>query len=67
VSEEKRTVGPVTTAAAGGAAVSGLIAWLLQQFAGVDMPPEVQGYLAIILVVAAGYAIRPGRRGKYEA
>lgn len=59
---DKRQVGPVTTAATAGAAASGLIAWGLKQF-GVDMEPEVQGYLAILLVVIAGWMVRPsGKR-----
>ena len=62
---DRRQVGPVTTAAGAGAALSGLLAWLLKQFAGIDMPPEVQGYLAIILVVLAGWLIKP--RGKRVA
>ena len=62
---DKRQIGPVTTAAGVGAAASGLIAWLLKQFAHIEMPPEVQGYLAIILVVTAGFLVRP--RGKRVA
>lgn len=62
---DPRQIGPVTTAAGAGAATSGLIAWLLSQFAGIDMPPEVQGYLAIILVVAAGWLVKP--KGKHIA
>lgn len=62
---DKRSIGPVTTAAGVGAAASGLLAWLLKEFAHIDMPPEVQGYLAIILVVAAGYAVKP--KGRREA
>jgi len=59
---DKRQIGPVTTAATAGAAASGLIAWGLKQV-GIDMEPEVQGYLAILLVVAAGWAVRPhGKR-----
>lgn len=61
---DKRQIGPVTTAASAGAAASGLIAWGLKQF-GVEMEPEVQGYLAILLVVAAGFLVRP--KGKRAA
>jgi hypothetical protein len=63
----KRSVGPVTTAAGVGAALSGLIAWLLKQFAGIEVPPEVQGYLAIILVVVAGWAVRPRTKARRVA
>jgi hypothetical protein len=56
---DRRQIGPVTTAAGAGAALSGLIAWLLKQFLHIDMPPEVQGYLAILLVVIAGFLIKP--------
>jgi hypothetical protein len=56
---DRRQIGPVTTAAGAGAALSGLIAWLLKQFFHIDMPPEVQGYLAILLVVIAGFLIKP--------
>lgn len=60
---DKRQIGPVTTAAGAGAALSGLIAWLLSEFAHIDMPPAVQGYLAILFVVAAGFLVRPkGKR-----
>ena len=59
---DKRQIGPVTTAATAGAAASGLIAWGLKQF-GVEMEPEVQGYLAILFVVVAGWIVRPhGKR-----
>jgi len=62
--DQARQIGPVTTAATAGAAASGLIAWGLKQF-GIDMEPEVQGYLAILLVVGAGWLVRP--RGKRVA
>jgi hypothetical protein len=65
-SEEKRTVGPVTLATGGAAAATTVLCWLLTLF-GVDVPGEVQGSITVLLVLAAGYAVRPSRRGKYEA
>ncbi len=54
-----RTIGPVTTAAGGGVAVSGILAWLLQVTLGVDVPNEVQTYMGIVFVLIAGWMIKP--------
>ena len=54
-----RTIGPVTTGATAGAAAALLIAWLLRLLLGVEMPAEVQGALAILLVAAGGYLVKP--------
>lgn len=62
---DKRQIGPVTTAAGGGVALSGIICWLLEEFAHVTVPTDVQTYFGIVLVIAAGYAIKP--RGKRAA
>jgi len=60
---DKRQIGPVTTAAGGGAALAGIICWGLGRFAGVDVPSDVQGYLALLFVIIAGYLVRPaGKR-----
>ena len=54
-----RTIGPVTTAAGGGAALSAVVAWLLQVFLHVDVPVEIQGALAILFVILAGWLVKP--------
>jgi hypothetical protein len=64
--EEKRSVGPVTLATGGAAAATTVLCWVLKLF-GIDVPGEVQGSITVLLVLAAGYAVRPSRRGKYEA
>jgi hypothetical protein len=63
---EKRSVGPVTLATGGAAAATTILCWVLKLF-GVDVPGEVQGSITVLLVLAAGYAVRPSRRGKYAA
>lgn len=59
-----RTVGPVTTAAATGTAVAGILAWLVKVVFNIDMPSEVVAGLAIIIPVAGaiigGWLVRPG-------
>ena len=64
--DEKRTVGPVTLATGGAAAATTIICWGLG-LAGVDVPGEVQGSITVLLVLLAGYAVKPARRGKYAA
>ncbi len=54
-----RTIGPVTTAAGGGVAVSGILAWLLGVIWGVDVPNEVQTYMGIVFVLLAGWLVKP--------
>ena len=68
-SVEKRTIGPVTLATGGAAAATGLLGWVLS-LVGIHVPVEVQGYITVLLVLAAGYAVRPGRKapdGRHEA
>lgn len=60
----KRQVGPVTMATGGGAAVATLIAWGLS-FAGVEMEALEQGALTIVLIMLAGWSVRP--KGRREA
>ena len=60
-----RTVGPVTLAAGGGAAVTTVLCWVLSLF-GIDVPPEVQGAVTVLVVLVAGYAVKPGT-GRYRA
>lgn len=64
-SVDKRQIGPVTTAASGGVAVAGILVWLIETFAKVDVPDSVQTYLGIILAILAGLAVKP--RGKRVA
>jgi hypothetical protein len=54
-----RTIGPVTTASAGGVAVSVIIAWLVQTIFNIGIPSEVQGSIAVVLVIIAGYLVKP--------
>jgi voltage-gated potassium channel Kch len=62
---QKRTVGPVTQAATLGAAVAGLIAWLVKIIFDIDMPPEIVGALAVIIPaigsLVGGYLVRPAK------
>jgi len=62
---DKRQIGPVTTAASGGVAVAGILTWLIEEFTNVDVPDQVQTYMGIVLVILAGWAIKP--RGKRVA
>jgi len=62
---DKRQIGPVTTAASGGVAAAGVIAWLVEIIWHVQVPTDVQTYLGIVFVIAAGWAVRP--RGKRVA
>lgn len=61
-----RSVGPVTLATGGAAAATTLLCWILTMF-GVDVPGEVQGSITVLLVLAAGYAVRPTVRGEHAA
>ena len=54
-----RSIGPVTTAAGGGAALSAVVSWLLQVTLHVDVPVEIQGSLAVLFVILAGWAVKP--------
>lgn len=59
MAEEKRSAGPVTMAAGGAAAATTIVCWILG-LAGVDVPGEVQGSLTTLLVLFAGWLVRPG-------
>ena len=54
-----RTIGPVTTAASGGAALAAIVCWVISQFAHIDVPPEIQGSVGIVFVILAGWAVKP--------
>lgn len=60
----KRQIGPVTTAATGGAAAAGIIAWLIETLAGIDVPTDVQTYMSIVLVILAGWIVPPRGTGR---
>lgn len=62
----QRTVGPVTTATSGAAAVVLILVWLLSFF-GIDVPQEVQGAFTVLVVLAAGYAVKPGTGTRRDA
>lgn len=62
-----RTIGPVTTAAGGGVAVAGIICWLVELLAHVEVPTDVQTYIGIVLVLIAGYWVKPARVGEHTA
>ena len=51
-----RTVGPVTGAAAGAAALTTIIFWVLTGF-GIGAPGEVQGAVTTLLVIIAGWLV----------
>lgn len=63
---DKRSIGPVTTAASVGAAVSFLICSLIQMIWSVEITTEMQGALTVVLVALAGLSVPPnstrGRR-----
>lgn len=61
-----RTVGPVTGAAAGAAALTTIIFWILTGF-GVDAPGEVQGAVTTLLVIIAGYLVPSKEPGEHVA
>ncbi len=46
------------TAAGLGAAAATLVVWALTAFAGADVPPGVEGALATVLALLAGYVVR---------
>lgn len=62
---DKRQIGPVTTAAGGGVAAAGVLSWIVEQVWHIDVPTDVQTYLGILFVIAAGWAVKP--RGKRVA
>lgn len=62
---DKRQIGPVTTAASGGVAVAGILTWVIETVAHVDVPDSVQTYLGIVFAILAGLAVKP--RGKRVA
>ena len=65
---DKRSIGPVTTAASVGAAVSFLICSLIQMIWGVEIATETQGALTVVLVALAGFSVPPNRtRGRRVA
>jgi hypothetical protein len=64
---DKRQIGPVTTAAGGGVAAAGIICWLVELIFHIDVPTDVQTYIGIVLVIAAGWAVKPASRGKRVA
>lgn len=60
---DPRQIGPVTTAAGGGVAAAGIISWAIEEFAGREVPTDVQTYIGIVLVIIAGWLIKP--KGKH--
>lgn len=46
------------TAAALGAALATIAVWAAHAFAGVDVPPGVEGALAVVLGFVCGYLVR---------
>ena len=61
-----RTVGPVTGAAAGAAALTTIIFWVLTGF-GIDAPGEVQGAVTTLLVIIAGWLVPTKEPGEHVA
>lgn len=64
---ETKVVGPVTAAAGGGAATAAVLCWVLAQFAGIDVPPGIEGSLALILALISGYLVPVTRKGNQSA
>lgn len=62
---DPRQIGPVTTAAGGGVAAAGIICWLVETFAHIQVPTDVQTYIGIILVIVAGWAVKPRNKGEH--
>lgn len=61
-SVDSRQVGPVTMATGGAAAVTTIVAGVLERF-GVAITPLEQGALTICFIMLAGWAVYPkGRR-----
>lgn len=54
-----RTIGPVTGAATGGAALATLIAWVAELL-GNPLPDRVEGALVVLLVIIGGWLVKPG-------
>lgn len=48
-------ISPKVVSASAAAAVTTIVAYLVNQFTGVDVPAEVQGAFTVILTFAAGY------------
>lgn len=65
--DDKRAIGPVTTATGAGAAGAYLICALIQMIWGVETSTEFQGALTVVIVVVAGWMIKPRIRGRRVA
>ena len=48
-------ISPKVVSAAAAAAATTIIAYLIRQFSGVDVPADVQGAFTVLLTFAAGY------------
>lgn len=59
MSDQKRTVGPVTQATGAAAALTTVIFYVLARY-GIEAPFEVQGAVTILIVYLAGYLVKPG-------
>ena len=62
----QKTVGAVTGATAGAAALTTIIFWLLTLL-GVEAPNEVQGAVTTLIVVVAGWLVPPKHTGDHVA
>ena len=59
-SSSGRGLGPVTLATSGSVAAVTVATWALETFAGVKVPAEVAGALAVLVALVAGY-LTPSR------
>lgn len=59
-----RTVGPVTMATGGAAAMTGIACWILS-LNGITVPPLEQGSITVLLIMLAGWAVKPS--GQHSA
>lgn len=56
-----RRVGPITTATTAAASGVLIVAWALEQWAGVTVPLEVQGAAAVVIVFLTGWLMPPAK------
>lgn len=62
-----RKIGVMTTAIALSTAVVTVLAWVLREFAGIQLDGEVQGALTVIVNVFVGYLVPSQATGKHAA
>jgi hypothetical protein len=66
MSDTPRTIGPVTSATTGAAALTALVCWILE-LNGINVPDDIQAQITIVVVLLAGYAVKPRQTGEHAA